>query len=1052
MKPFRHWSLSSKLTGLAMLSTAVGVLLCYLIFAAMEVRSTLGEMRAEMSSLAKMIGSNTGAAISFGDAQAAGTTLSALREKPEVLKAAIVLPSGAVLASYERDSKHRALGGVNLFGSLGAEATESVVVDGEVIGTVHLVSDLAPASASLVANLAWMGAAILVVLGLVAWPLSRRLQGVIAEPVLQLSAAAREITEKGDYTIRARKRGDDEVGTLIDGFNSMLVQIQHRDDALETYSQQLEARVAERTQDLRQAKARLTLAMEASDIALFDCDAETGDLFLSEEWGRITGGAFEVLSTSVAAILTKVHPDEVETVRVGFARLLKSEAAVLALDLRIRRTDGFWGWIHAQGKVVEWSDNGRARRILGTVANITDRKHTEAELQRARDAAEAASRAKSQFLANMSHEIRTPMNGVLGLTELLLDTDLDDRQRDLASAVQRSGEHLLGIINDILDLSKIEAGRMTLETTAFDIVEMIEDVTQFFGEQANRKNIELACDLAPEIPRALLGDPVRVRQILTNLLGNALKFTEQGEVVIRASVSASAGDHTVLSLEVSDTGVGIPEEAQRRVFDAFSQADETTTRRFGGTGLGLTIVRQLVELMSGTIDVHSVPGAGTTFSFMLRFGHAEAARPVIDDSPHRSNSGRTILVVDDNATNREILEHQCVAAGFNVLVAPDGVRAMEIYRATAKRIDLIILDMHMPGMSGIDLARAIRSTEGGGARVPMIILSSLSRDPDPVSTRSLGIACWLRKPIRQAELIRNVETALGLSVASETRPVDRSAPRTALRGHVLLVEDNAVNRLVATEMLRSLGCTVDVAINGVECLQQLEAAVPDLVLMDCQMPEMDGYTATRAWRSHEKVSGGHVPIVALTANAIEGDRETCLEAGMDEYLAKPFRRDSLGAVLSKFLTVVEPSPVDDRARGAARTDMRAGLRGESRNEIDLSVLESLRALEQDARESNLREQVVAAYVSSSQALLDDMRAAVAGADPTALSLSAHALKSAAANVGAMSIFRIARRIEQAARSGEMEDAPLALEHLARLADQTAERLNEFVRDGSSAHG
>jgi len=1038
VKPFRHWSLSSKLTGLAMVSTAVGVLLCYLVFAIVEVRSALTEARAEMASLSKMIGSTAGAAIAFQDREAANVMLAALREKPEVLAARIVLPDGEVLADYRRDGAP--VGDGRVLGGLGAEAEEAVRVDGEVVGRVQVVSDLAPAASALLTNLTGMGVTIIAVLALVALPLSRRLQGVIADPVLQLAQAAKEIREKGDYSIRARRSGDDEVGTLIESFNAMLGQIQERDHTLESYSLQLEARVADRTEDLERARERLALALSASELTLYDCDAESGRVFLSQEWGPLLGRGEAASETTVASLFLRVHPEDRPRVGAAFRDLLKRELPSLAVDLRMQRDDEYWVWLHMQGKVVEWGEDGRAKRVLGTIADITDRKHTEAALQRARDAAEAASRAKSQFLANMSHEIRTPMNGVLGVTELLLDTDLNERQRELALTVERSAEHLLGIINDILDFSKIEAGRMTLEHTPFDLVETLEDVAQIFGEQAQTKGVELVCDLAPELPSALVGDPLRLRQVVANLVSNALKFTERGEVVIRARGEVQPSGRAQIRIEVSDTGIGIPEDAQDRIFDAFAQADETTTRRYGGTGLGLSIVRQLVELMGGTIRLDSGTGRGTRFVIHLELdidADSAARARAATERAGQGLRGKRVLIVDDNPTNREILEHQCAGLGMAVLVAHNGTRALQVFQSTPRPVDVVILDMHMPGMSGLDVARAIRALGVTEETTAILILSSLSRVPDQTLVEGLGIGAWLRKPARQAELQRTVAGLLGVAV-------EGSAPESAelrdglrYRSDVLLVEDNPVNQLVAREMLRGLGCHVDVAANGLECLDCLRSKRYDLVFMDCQMPELDGYAATERWREEERATKAprRTIIVALTANAIEGDRERCLKAGMDDYLSKPFRREQLADMLARHLSnlaVATPGGADAPRRLTTA-------------EIDQSVLEGLRALGGSDGAALLRD-VVDAYLKTSAALVEEMRLALAGSDAASFTRAAHTLKSASANVGAVSVSQLARRLEHASRDRVPEDAPLALEELARMTETAARHLAPLLGD------
>jgi CheY-like chemotaxis protein/anti-sigma regulatory factor (Ser/Thr protein kinase) len=409
--------------------------------------------------------------------------------------------------------------------------------------------------------------------------------------------------------------------------------------------------------------------------------------------------------------------------------------------------------------------------------------------------------------------------------------------------------------------------------------------------------------VAPDVPACVAGDPLRLRQIITNLLGNAIKFTSAGEVVVRVRLAQAGIDDVVLGVEVSDTGVGIPHEAQSRVFEAFSQADDSTTRRFGGTGLGLSIVRQLVELMGGSIRVESEPGRGSTFAFTLRLGLADEAACPVPAATAVGLSGRKILIVDDNATNREILSHQCAAAGLDVVLADSGRAALQALENAVPPIELVLLDQHMPERDGLAVAHDIRaSTRPAIAQCPIVILSSVGEAIDASIGRGLRIGACLRKPIRRGELHRCIEGVLDNNGAALPVTAAPHALPGQIDANVLLVEDNPINQLVAREMLSALGCRVRVAGNGIECLEALDETGYDVVLMDCQMPEMDGYTATREWRSRELVKRRpRQLIVALTANAVDGDRERCIAAGMDDYLPKPFRRDQLAGLLTAHL-------------------------------------------------------------------------------------------------------------------------------------------------------
>jgi len=673
---------------------------------------------------------------------------------------------------------------------------------------------------------------------------------------------------------------------------------------------------------------------------------------------------------------------------------------------------------------------------------IAERTRAEAELKdkavqldEARVAAEAADRAKTEFLATMSHEIRTPINGVLGMTELLLGTDLNHKQRHFAGTVRRSGETLLAIINDILDFSKVEAGKLELLEAPFDLRELVEDLGQLFADGAQRKGLELACDVPATLPTDYRGDAGRLRQVLTNLIANAIKFTDRGEVVVRVSLSEERADEALLRFEVSDTGIGIAPDARARIFDAFSQAHSFTTRPYGGTGLGLAISRQLVELLGGHIEVESEAGAGATFRFTARLSKCagtSAGHPRAD----RTLARLRVLIVDDSATSRGILRDRLAAGGVSCAAAGDGHEALARLASAAARgepFDVVLADRHMPGMDGLELARAI-GADPALARARRILLSAVSDDCRE-RCDTAGIESSLDKPVRLADLracLADGAPAPGVGDAGERAAHTAGG---ALGARVLVAEDNPMNQEMVGEMLSLLGCTVTLAADGREAVQAYAPGRFDAVLMDCQMPHMDGFEATAEIRRRERETAGsaRTPVVALTANALRGDRARCLAAGMDDYLSKPFAIATLRESLARLVDEggdTAPAPATasatDSATGSATgsatepaTDSEAASGSEPAPavELDARALANIRALERDGA-ADVLERMAALYRENANEEIERMRDAAAAGDAGALERAAHTLKTCSANVGAT---RLADRCLDLERRGRARD-------------------------------
>ena len=1048
---FNSLSIRRKLSLVVLAATVLALVMACGGLAIYERTRFRASIVSELTTLSDTLGANSAAALVFDDQKTAQEMLHALQAEPHVIAACLYdiddgetifaeyrrpgVPQGFRMPAWSTPGHH--------FDAQSVTLRRDLFLNGERVGSIAIVSDLIGFKEQLT-GYTKVAILLLIVSVVLTSLVSTRLLRIVSDPILQVSEVAGRVSREEDYSLRALSHSNDELGILVTAFNQMLERIQQRDLALKHANEDLETRVQQRTaalqreiaerqhveDELRWKTAFLEAQVNATVDGILVVSAENKRLLhnqqLVKQWNvpqEIIDDTDDSSLFNYALNLTK-DPEQFKA-RVGYLNEHPDEVSRDELEFKN-------GLVLDRYSAPVRGKDGEYYGRVWTFRDITQRKQTEAALLRAKIAAEAANQAKSEFLANMSHEIRTPLNGVIGMAELALDSKPDPVQQEYLETIKYSADTLLTVINDVLDFSKIEAGKLDLEAFDFNLRDALEETMKPLALRADEKGIELLCDIASDVPEMVQGDCSRLRQVILNLLGNALKFTHRGEVALKVEVESQEHDNRLIRFTIRDTGIGIAPEKRESIFDPFTQADTSTTRKYGGTGLGLTISARLVSMMGGKIWFESELGRGTQFHFTARLKALPCQEQADVNIPAEILRGMSVLIVDDNATNRRILREMLSRWEMRPHEAEGGTQALVqlISAHTAGNpYRLVLTDMHMPSMDGFTLVEQVRQVPGLST-IAIMMLTSAGHLGDAERCKKLGITSYLLKPVRKWELLNSILKIVGEadSIRPRTETVQDHGAPSSTPLHILLAEDNRVNQRVAVRVLEKMGHSVVLANNGKEALSTLATQQFDLVLMDLQMPEMDGLTATKQIREQEIQTQAHLPIIAMTAHALKGDRERCLEGGMDGYVSKPINvkdlKDAIAAVVQggTIRGIASARPAEPAITPTGTT-------------AAWNVSETLQRLGGDVQ---LLEEVIQIFLTETPLKLAKLREAIAQSSPDTMEKTAHSLKGELGYLGITAASQRARELEEMGRKNELENAASAFAALeAELIDVLA---------------